>query len=249
MSTVQSLQAASAANNPANAASSTSTNQLQATTQSFLSLFMAQLQNQDPLDPQSGSDMVGELAQLTTVQQQSQTNTSLQQLVNGQSSTTNAGMANLVGRSCDAAAGSFSIASTGGTPPPLQLSATSAMSGASVVITDANGNTVDTIPVPNGTSATVQWNGCNSSGVPVPAGSYNVAVQNGNSSAAITAQWQGTVTAVQMNSSGTQLQMGDLLVDPSTISSIGAAATSAITPSAISAALATAASTKQGATP
>jgi flagellar basal-body rod modification protein FlgD len=248
MSTVQSLQAASQANNPANAASSTSSNQLQATTQSFLSLFMAQLQNQDPLDPQSGSDMVGELAQLTTVQQQSQTNTSLQQLVNGQSSTSNAGMANLVGRTCDATAGSFQVASTGGTPPPLQLSAPSGMSGASVVITDANGNTVDTIPVPNGTSATVQWNGCNSSGVPVPAGSYNVAVQGGNSNAAITAQWQGTVTAVQMNSSGTELQMGDVLVDPSTISSIGAA-TPAITPSAISAALATAASNQQGATP
>ncbi len=211
----------------------TPTNQLAATTSSFLQLFMAQLQQQDPLDPQSGSDMVAQLAQLSTVEQTAQTNQTLQSLVNVQSSSANAAMSNLVGRTCTATAGSFQIASGGGQPPALQLSATSSMAGASVVITDANGNQVAKLPVPAGTSGTVQWNGLNAQGAPVPPGTYNVSIVNNSSNASITAQWQGTVSAVQLANGSTQLQMGDVLVDPSTVASIGgttpAISTSAIT--------------------
>jgi flagellar basal-body rod modification protein FlgD len=206
-------------------------NQLAATTDSFLKLFMAQLQQQDPLNPQSGADMVGQLAQLSSVEQSAQTNQSLQTLVNQQSSSSNASLSNLVGRTCTATAGDFQITSTGGQPPALQLSASASMRGASVVITDAAGHQVAKLAVPPGTSTTLQWNGRNASGAQVPPGAYHVTVVGGPSNAAISASWQGTVQAVQLGNGATQLQIGDVLVDPSTIQSIGATASP---PSAIS---------------
>nr|HEX4316673.1 flagellar hook assembly protein FlgD [Kofleriaceae bacterium] len=218
--TVSSINQASQAN--VAAATSSTSNNLTASTDSFLKLFMAQLQAQDPLDPQSGADMVGQLAQLSTVEQGAQTNQSLASLVAGQQSTSNSGLSNLVGRTVDANAGDFSMQATGGPPPPLHLSATSSMQGANVVITDSSGKTVRTIPIPAGTSSTVQWNGCDANGTPLPPGSYHIAVDAGKSNASITAQWQGAVTAVQLGSGGTQLQMGDVLVNPSDITTIGA---------------------------
>ncbi len=77
-------------------------NQLQGTQSEFLKLFMAQLQNQDPMNPKDGSDMVAQLAQMSGVEQQTQTNTELTQLLAAQSSTSNASLSSLVGRQCNA---------------------------------------------------------------------------------------------------------------------------------------------------
>jgi flagellar basal-body rod modification protein FlgD len=221
--TVNALTSASAANStPTN----TPSNSLTASTSSFLQLFMAQLQQQDPLDPQNSSDMVGELAQLSTVEQGAQTNQTLQSLVSAHTSSSNANLANLVGRTCDATVGSFQITATGGAPPAVAVSASSTMSGASLVVTDAAGNQVASVPIPTGTSATVQWNGLGSNGAALPPGSYTMTVKPGTGNTAITAQWQGAVSAVQLGSSGTELQIGDVLLDPSTISAIGATTSS-----------------------
>jgi len=48
-----------------------------ATEQTFLQLLVAQLQNQDPLNPQDGTQFVGELAQFSSVEQQLQMRTDL----------------------------------------------------------------------------------------------------------------------------------------------------------------------------
>ncbi|HUJ57870.1 MAG TPA: flagellar hook assembly protein FlgD [Kofleriaceae bacterium] len=206
------------------ATSSTPQNQLQGTQDEFLKLFMAQLENQDPLDPSSGADMVAQLAQFSSVEQQTETNQQLASLAAAQSSTSNAQLSSLVGRTCDVATGDFTVASTGGAPPPIDVSSTSAMKGASVVITDANGNTVRRIPISDGSlSSTVQWDGRGQNGAPVAPGSYHVAIDPGTSPSSITSTWHGRVDAVDLDpSAGTQLQMGDLLFAPSGVTSIGA---------------------------
>jgi flagellar basal-body rod modification protein FlgD len=205
-------------------ASTTATpqNQLQGTQDEFLKLFMAQLQNQNPLDPKDGSDMVAQLAQFSSVEQATQTNQQLASLVASQASSASANMSSLVGRTCDANAGDFQLDGTG-TPPAISLSSTSSMKGASVVITDDNGKEIRRIAVPPGTSATIAWDGNDANGTHVPPGKYHVTVDGGTSP--ITAQWHGRIDAVELTPDGPRLRMGDILLTPSDIRTIGATTT------------------------
>jgi flagellar basal-body rod modification protein FlgD len=54
----------------------------------FLKLMMSQLQNQDPLNPQDPSQYLGQLAQLTTVEQETNIATSAQQTAELQNTNT-----------------------------------------------------------------------------------------------------------------------------------------------------------------
>ncbi len=204
------------------------TNQLQGSKDEFLKLFMAQLQNQDPLSPQNGADMVAQLAQFSSVEQATQTNQQLADLVAAQSSASSASMSSLVGRSCNAGAGDFQLDSKGSVPP-LEITSTGPMKGAAVVITDASGKEVRRIPIPDGaSSANISWDGKTASGTTAPAGSYHIAVDAGTSSASITSQWHGRVDAVELTSDGPRLRIGGLLLAPGDIRTIGAETTTTI---------------------
>lgn len=201
---------------------------LKGTTDEFLKLFMAQLQQQDPFNPTSGADMVAQLAQLSSVEQAKQTNTELSDISAAQSSAASAGLSSLIGRQCGATAGAFSIGSTGGAPPPVEITATSATKGASIVIADANGKEIRRIPIPDGsTSASIQWDGKDASGNTAPPGGYKMSVDTGKGTGAIDAQWQGKVSAVELTADGPRLRIGDVLIAPSDIRTIGAGSAAA----------------------
>lgn len=201
----------------------TNSNQLHGTKDEFLKLFMAQLQHQDPLDPKSGGDMVAQLAQMSAVEQAEQTNAQLAALTAQQTSDSSAALANLVGRTCDATAGSFEIDHAGATPPPLDIASTGPMVGASVQITDADGKVLRTLPIPDGaTAASVAWDGKDASGKPLPAGSYNVSIDTGKSGSTITSRWHGSIDSVELTENGPRLRMGGVLLSPADIRTIGA---------------------------
>ena len=110
------------------------------------------------------------------------------------------------------------------------------------MIDDANGNEIRRIPIADGTTATsLQWDGKDASGNPVPAGSYKMSVDNGTGTGTTDAQWTGKVEAVELTANGPQLRMGDVLISPSDVRSIGqntttaAASTTALTRNLISA--------------
>jgi flagellar basal-body rod modification protein FlgD len=187
----------------------------------FLKLFMAQLQHQDPLDPKNGADMVAQLAQFSSVEQAQQTNQHLIELTAAQASNSSASLANLVGRSCHAAAASFQL-DHDGAPPPLQVTATGAMTGASVIITDDSGKEIRRLAIPSGaTSTQIIWDGMAASGAPAAPGSYHITVEPGTTSATISSQWQGRVDAVELTSDGPRLRMGSVLLTPGDIRTIG----------------------------
>jgi flagellar basal-body rod modification protein FlgD len=191
----------------------------------FLKLFMAQLQNQDPFDPKSNSDMVAQLAQFSSVEQATQTNQHLVDLTNAQSTASSASLSNLVGRDCSATAGDFQL-DRGGTPPPLQITATGALNGASVVITDDAGQEIRRLPVATGaTSAQVTWDGTDKDGKLVQPGSYHIAVDAGKTDGTITTQWHGRINAVELGSDGSRLRMGGVLLAPGDIRTIGSPTT------------------------
>ncbi|TMQ08727.1 MAG: hypothetical protein E6J90_32710 [Deltaproteobacteria bacterium] len=187
----------------------------------FLKLFMAQLEHQDPLNPQDGASMVAQLAQFSSVEQATETNQHLADLAAAQSSTSSASLSSLVGRTCNAGAADFQL-DRGAAPPALQVTATGAMTGASVVITDDSGKEVRRLAIPAGaTSTQVAWDGATASGAPAAPGSYHITVEPGTTSAAITAQWHGRVDAVELTSNGPRLRIGGVLLAPGDIRTIG----------------------------
>jgi flagellar hook assembly protein FlgD len=132
-------------------------------------------------------------------------------------------MANLVGRTCDANAGAFEIGTTGGKPPALDLSASGPIKGASVVISDSAGKPIRTIAVPDGPAPiTIQWDGRDGAGGAVAPGSYTVAIKT-TGSTTVTAAWHGQVDALELTANGPRLRMGDMLLSPGDITTIGAA--------------------------
>lgn len=194
---------------------------LKGTTDEFLKLFMAQMQQQDPFNPTSNSDMVAQLAQMSATEAAQTTNSQLGEILGAQQSEASAGLSSLIGRNCNATAGSFGISTEGGSPPPLELTSAAATKGASVNITDANGKVIRKLPIADGTTSTqIQWDGKDDSGKPVPPGNYKVQVVGGTGGTP-TASWQGAVQAVELTPDGPRLRMGDVLIAPSDVTTIG----------------------------
>ena len=195
---------------------------LKGTQDEFLKLFMAQLQYQDPFAPTSNAEMVGQLAQLSSVEQAKQTNVQLADLASAQAAVANANLASLVGRDCNANVGAFSVDATAGTPPPMNITSAQGTKGASMVITDANGKEVRRIPIPDGTtSGMLAWDGKDANGAPVGKGQYSMTVDKGASTSDITASWTGRVDAVELTSGGPRLRIGGVLLAPGDIHTIG----------------------------
>jgi flagellar basal-body rod modification protein FlgD len=188
----------------------------------FLKLFMAQLQNQDPFNPTTNADMVAQLAQLSAVEQSKAMNEQLAELTAAQSAAANASLSSLVGRECNATAGNFEVSETGGLPPPIDVSSANPMKGASIVIKNAEGEVIRTMPIPNGAkSATLAWDGKNDQGVDVGPGNYQISVEAGQSASTLDPSWHGTVDAVELTANGPRLRMGNLLLAPGDIRTIG----------------------------
>jgi flagellar basal-body rod modification protein FlgD len=68
--------------------SASTTAETQVTEQQFLQLLVAQLQNQDPLNPMDGTQFVSQLAQFSELQQMIGVNQGVQQLVTDQQTAT-----------------------------------------------------------------------------------------------------------------------------------------------------------------
>ncbi len=194
----------------------------------FLKLFMAQLQHQDPFSPTSGADMVAQLAQLSTVEQAKETNTQLADLAASQASAASAGLSSLIGRDCNASVGMFSVdPKQGGLPPPIDLASTSPTKAAALVITGADGKEIRRIAIADGTTkGTIAWDGLDASGKPVPAGSYAMTVDQGATTSTLTAQWHARIDSVELTAEGPRLRMGDLLIVPGDIRTIGSSTSS-----------------------
>src|SRR5262249_55025658 len=75
----------------------------------FMKLFIAQLQNQDPLSPQDSSAFLAQLAQMSQLEQATETNKRLQNLADAQSAANRASMTEMVGRSVTANASTLEV--------------------------------------------------------------------------------------------------------------------------------------------
>jgi flagellar basal-body rod modification protein FlgD len=191
--------------------------------EAFLKLLVAQLQHQDPLNPQESFEFVAQLAQFSSLEQTIGINDRLDQLAMQNQGLQNSQVTDLVGKHATVK-GSIVTLQSQGTLVPISFTLDQAANGATVVIRDAAGRSVRTLPVAARAAGTVtvQWNGQNDAGVAQRAGPYQVTVTASNAAGGpvpVTQQTTGLVTAVSFDQgfpvvhldSGVTAPVGDLL--------------------------------------
>ncbi len=188
----------------------------------FLKLFVAQLKNQDPLNPQDSSAFVTQLAQLTQVEQAYNTNTNLQNLVSTVKGTSSLNVSSMIGRNVTAEGNKVNF---NGTATKLNYNLPAATNSTTVTITDGTGNTVRTINLganSNGLNS-IAWDGKNNSGALLSSGIYNFAVAGkASDGSAITGTTftSGKIDGIAFNGTDPVIKIGNIEIPVSALATI-----------------------------
>jgi flagellar basal-body rod modification protein FlgD len=183
--------------------------------EAFLQLLVAQLQNQDPLDPTDSREFVTLLSQLSGVEQMVQMNERLAAIEIGQAGIVNAQLGSLVGRTVTAASDGAWLGASGGATVGFELGARAER--IEVSIRDESGKVVRTLEQGETFPGTrsVSWDGLDAAGVRVPAGRYSVEVKAFDASGRpvpVTQEVTGIVSGISFESGVPELVVGDLRV-------------------------------------
>jgi flagellar basal-body rod modification protein FlgD len=119
----------------------TSSNQV-LTQDDFLQMLIAQLQNQDPLNPLSGTDFAAQLAQFSSLDQLTSINTQLTSLASTLSSTNSSQVVSLIG---DEVVANGSAVTVSGTSTTLAYNLSQNATQGTIQIYNSNGNLVNTL--------------------------------------------------------------------------------------------------------
>jgi flagellar basal-body rod modification protein FlgD len=123
----------------------------------FLKMLIAQLQNQDPLNPLQGADFAAQLAQFSSLDQLTQMNTQLGALTSSLSATNNSQLVGLIGNAVVANGNSVTV--SGSTTQLAYNLAQNARQG-TIKIYDSQGNLAQTLAFGSqqAGSNTMSWN-------------------------------------------------------------------------------------------
>jgi len=209
MSTVETTTTSSSILAALNSSSSSSTSSTSSTTTSediqnrFLTLLVAQLENQDPLNPLDNTEITSQLSQMSTVQGIEELNTKLSSLVDSLADTQTVQASALIGNTV-LVPGSNMTLSEGDAYGGVYLS--SAADAVTVNIYDSSGNLVKTQSLGSADAGSLlfSWDGSTTSGTTASDGSYTfkVTATQGTSSVTATALQLGTVSALTRTTSG-----------------------------------------------
>jgi flagellar basal-body rod modification protein FlgD len=203
MSTIQDIQNVvnTAAQKPA--ASSTAEGQ-----DRFLKLLVAQMQNQDPLNPMDNAEVTTQLAQLNTVNGIERLNTTLGQMASMTSAQQSLQAVMLVGREVLVEGNRMPFA---GDPVHFGIDLPQAVDNLTITITDSAGRVVDSIETgkqPRGAMA-LAWTGLNEAGEKLPVGYYTVSAKAVVAGKTVTSTplIGATVESVGSGAGGLELQL------------------------------------------
>ncbi|MGH8319877.1 MAG: flagellar hook assembly protein FlgD [Steroidobacteraceae bacterium] len=170
----------------------------------FLSLLVAQMQDQDPTQPTDPTAFVSQLASFSEVSGMDSMQTSMSNLSSSMLASQVASGTSLIGQQVIASTNTAAL--TSGSTVTGAVTAPSSASSLEVQVTDANGNAVSSFPVTppsGGGTTTFTWNGLTSSGAAAPTGvySFSVTAAGDGSSSSLTPMFASTVTSVSVNPS------------------------------------------------
>jgi flagellar basal-body rod modification protein FlgD len=209
-----------------NASSATSTPEVPGEKDKFLRLFVAQLQNQNPLDPQDGADFVAQLAQFSAVEQAATSNTLLGTIASNQAASSNSELFALVGHDVEAVATEVKLSPESGAREPLLMNLDGAASSVKVTIKDASGREVRTIDLgarPAGKQS-LGWDGKGENGTDLPSGTYSISIEakaSGGGAVGAEARIRGKVDGVEFGRDGAVLRAGGYDLSPANIVRVG----------------------------
>ncbi len=188
----------------------------------FLKLFIAQLNNQDPLDPMDNTEFISQLSQFSQLEQLWNLNDAMDVNSNMTQSVNNTLMTNMIGKGVTVEGSTFDY--SGGDIPEVQYVMPSS-GEVSFQVYDAEGELVfqhDLGSEPAGQQA-YQWNGKDQSGAEIISGPYYfnmVHTDTEGQKTALNTYLAGKVSGLQYQDGNPVLFIGDQPIDASNIVSI-----------------------------
>ncbi len=177
----------------------------------FLKLLVAQLKNQDPLNPLEGTEFTGQIAQFSALEQQINSNNYLSQLLEQRDYGQTSLAVSYIGKVALAPGDTMAIGKSGGSEFAYSLEKTA--SSVEITIRDKDGKVVKT-QTGDGTTGNhiVTWDGKNDAGTQVAEGNYTVSVRAIDSAGAVlpnTVMTYGVVSSVITEDGNASLVMTD----------------------------------------
>lgn len=142
----------------------------------FLKLFVTQLQNQDPLNPDDGAEMASKLAQFNSLEQMLNVNKTLEKMSDAQSAQRNFGLVSYIGKEVELASGKINVSGDHISQGHYEVKVP--VTDGSLQIRDSSGTLIfeknlGAIPVGD---HDLMWDGKTGAGVKVPDGVYTASV-------------------------------------------------------------------------
>jgi flagellar basal-body rod modification protein FlgD len=216
--TVSATSSASTATTTSSSSSSTSSSST-LTSSDFLSLLVSELQNQDPLNATSTTDLVNQLTSYANFSSQQSINSSLTSLASSFSSLVTLNSVNYIGHTVEAKSDTATLSNGSAT---FGYSLSSAAANVSISIADSSGKTVWTgSGTGNSGTNSFTWDGKDSSGNQLSDGgrytiSVNATDSAGNSVVSYTTV-TGTVTGIDTSTSTPSLTVNGVSVSAANI--------------------------------
>lgn len=211
-STVQSMPGIGTQFLASNSANSSSPTGSALNEQDFLTLFTAQLQNQDPTSPMKSYQLASQLAQFTTVEQLTQATSQLNNIEQYSGAINNGEITSLVGKNVTVQDSTINV-SSGNVANSLNYTL-STPSTVTYTIEDSSGDTVYTgsLGTQNAGAYNVPWTGKDSSGASVADGAYTCTVtatptDGSSAAAAVPTTIEGQVYACNLNANPPTYQL------------------------------------------
>ncbi len=142
----------------------------------FLTMLMAQIKNQDPLNPMDNTEFTAQMAQFTSLEQLFNVNDTLNMMVTSINSQNSVQALNIIGK--EVTANGQNVHVKNGVSSDIAFTLPETASSVKIVVEDAAGNVVKTIARGSMDEGdhTVTWNPTNDSGAQMDDGLYSYSV-------------------------------------------------------------------------
>ncbi len=142
----------------------------------FLTLLVAQMQNQDPLDPTDSTEWTSQLAQYSQLEQSMNLNTTMDQLVEGQQTSERLSALSMIGKQAVVEGSTFELGD-GSVEIGYRVDGTAG--DIKLHIENSNGQRVSTLYPSDRTEGNhfLTWQGKDQFGAQLPAGEYTIVVE------------------------------------------------------------------------
>ncbi len=179
----------------------------------FLTLLIAQIKNQDPMNPMENADFTAQMAQFSSLEQLFNINDSLGLLNTSTAATNSAQVMNLIGKEVTAEGQGVHIKD--GIASDISFALPDSADDVTIVVADQYGNVVKTLELGSMLTGehSVEWDGVNDFGSPIPDGLYNFQVNAEDSEGdlmEVETFTKGIVNAVSFENGVAYLHIGNV---------------------------------------